>query len=95
MLEVQVDRSRIRVGVVGTQLLDEFTITWRSAISGNDVIEGITLLTVTCQTNFNSYFAIKFCKVNKKRSAFRLISGAKIRCENRKCNTLNRKIVEK
>ena len=26
---------------------------------------------------------------------FRLISGAKIRCENRKCNTLNRKIVEK
>jgi len=59
------------------------------------VIEGITLLTVTCQTNFNSHFAIKFCKVNKKRSAFRLISGAKIGHENQFSNTLNRKIVEK
>ena len=47
--------SRIRIGIVGTQFLDEFTITWRSAICGNDVIEGITLLTVTCQTNFNSH----------------------------------------
>ena len=47
--------------VVGTQLLDKSTITWRPAICGNDVIEGVTLLTMTCQTNFNSHFAIKFC----------------------------------
>ena len=53
--EVQIDRSRIRVGVVGSQLFDEFTITWRPAVGGDDMIEGVAFLTMTCQTNFNSH----------------------------------------
>ena len=54
-VELQINRSRIRIGIVCSQFLDEFTITWRSAICGNDMIERSTLLTMTCQTNFNSH----------------------------------------
>ena len=42
-------------GTVTNIFLDEFTITWRSAICGNDVVESETFLTVACQTNFNSH----------------------------------------
>ena len=57
--EIELDRSRIRNRVVGTQFLDEFAITWRSAICGNDMIERRSFLSVTCQTNFNSHLLVK------------------------------------
>ena len=79
--EIELDRSRIRNRVVGTQFLNEFAITWRSAICGNDMIERRSFLSVTCQTNFNSHLLVKNLIVNqllKAQNPRGLCSGAKI-----------------
>ena len=47
-VEIQVDGSRIRVRIVGSDLFDKFTITWRPAVCNDDMVERIALLTATC-----------------------------------------------
>ena len=45
-LEVQIYCGRIGVGVVRTNLLNKLAISWRSTVSDDDLIEGISLATV-------------------------------------------------
>ncbi len=45
-LEVQIYCGRIGIGVVGTNLLNKLAISWRSTVSDNDLVEGISLATV-------------------------------------------------
>ena len=45
-LEVQIYCGRIGIGVVGTNLLNKLAISWRSTVSDDDLIEGISLATV-------------------------------------------------
>ena len=45
-LEVQIYCGRIGIGVVGTNLLNKLAISWRSTVSDDDLVEGISLATV-------------------------------------------------
>ena len=51
-VEIQVDGSRIRVRIVGTNLFDELAIAWRPAVCDNDMIKGVAFLTVARKSDF-------------------------------------------
>ena len=50
-VEVKIYCSRIGVRVVRTNLLNKLAITWRSTVSDDDLIEGISLTTVALETD--------------------------------------------
>ena len=55
-LEVQIYRSRISVRIIRTYPFNKSTITWCPAVCDYDLIEGVTLVTVTLQSDFSCHF---------------------------------------
>ena len=51
-LKIEDDSTRIGVGVVGTDTLDDFAVTRRAAVCYYDVVESVVFVTMTSQTNF-------------------------------------------
>ena len=51
-LKIELDGSRISVGVVRAETLNDFAVTRRAAVSNYDVVVSIVFVTVTSQTNF-------------------------------------------
>ncbi len=51
-LEIQIYCGRIGIGVVGTNLLNKLAISWRSTVSNDDLVEGVSLTTMALQSNF-------------------------------------------
>ena len=54
-VEVKIYCSRIGVRVVRTNLLNKLAITWRSTVSDDDLIEGISLTTVALETDLSCH----------------------------------------
>ena len=55
--EIEMNSSRVGVGIVSTDLLNILTITWRSAICDYDAINCVVLVTMSCKTDLCSHFA--------------------------------------
>ena len=51
-VKLDVDLGGVGERVVGTYFLNELTITWRTRVGNYDVIEGLTLLAMSLQSNF-------------------------------------------